>query len=102
MDPYSTDYPSPTGAYVVKTVDNEVRMSHWIRSAELFAGETSVIDFGSSWSADEVTWDGDIVRLAMRHYPGDRSASIEISLITRRVVCNGTEMSIAELARWLR
>lgn len=103
MDPYTHDYPSPTGGHVVKTADNEVKMSHWIRSAVLVEGATPIFDFGGSWSADDVSWlDATHVRLALRHYPGDRSAVIAIDVVARTATCNDAPMTFDELARWLR
>ncbi|MFT3698283.1 MAG: hypothetical protein QM831_34390 [Kofleriaceae bacterium] len=74
-DPYTHKYPCPTGAFVVITVANEAKMSHWIETTviESSAGD-KLLDFGRSWSTDNSSWIDDAkVRLQMRRYPGDRS-----------------------------
>jgi hypothetical protein len=104
-DPYVKRYPSPDGRHVVITADNEVKMSHWISSPVLVdAAGATLLDFGWSWSADQITWtDGDHVHLAMRHYPGDRSADVTLDVAARTVTnhADGSVMLFAEFRRWL-
>ena len=102
-DPYTKTYPSPSGAWIVTTCDNEVRMSHWIASAILKdASGATLIDFGAMWSADYVTWtDATHVALGMRHYPGDRSAEVSVDVVARIVVHDGKAMTFEEFTRWL-
>jgi len=75
-DPYTKTYPSPSGA--------------------------TLIDFGTMWSADYVTWtDATHVALGMRHYPGDRSAEVSVDVVARIVVHDGKAMTFEEFTRWL-
>lgn len=105
-DPYVKRYPSPTGAHAVITVDNEVKMSHWISAPVLVdAHDEALLDFGGSWSADQITWlDADRVTIAMRHYPGDRDAIITIDLPARQVTvqADGRVLSFDAFRVWLR
>ena len=103
VDPYVREYPSPSGAYLVRTVDNEVKMSHWISAAVLLdAAGAELFDFGSSWSADTVRWiDDSHVELAMRHYPGDRDATLVVDVAARTAIANGSTLTFAELLRWM-
>ena len=104
-NPYVKRYPSPTGAHAVVTVDNEVKMSHWISQPTLVdATDNTLLDFGSSWSADRVTWlDAARVEIAMRHYPGDRDAVVTIDVAAREVsLPDGRAMGFDAFRTWLR
>jgi hypothetical protein len=103
-NPYVKRYPSPNGAYAIVTVDNEVKMSHWISEPVLVdaAGQT-LLDFGSSWSADRVTWiDANRVTIEMRHYPGDRDAVITIDAGARTVTVKADVLTFEAFQTWLR
>jgi len=104
-NPYIKRYPSPTGAHAVVTVDNEVKMSHWISEPTLVdANDQAVLEFTSSWSADEITWlDAGHVKLAMRHYPGDRDAVVTIDIAARTVTLgDGRVLDFTAFRAWLR
>ena len=104
-NPYIKRYPSPTGAHAVVTVDNEVKMSHWISEPTLVdANDNAVLEFTSSWSADQITWlDAEHVKIAMRHYPGDRDAVITIDLAARTVTLGDRSvLSFDAFRAWLR
>ncbi len=103
-NPYLTEVVSPSGAYAVRTADNEVRMSHWIRSAVLVDGTGAMLlDFGASWSADTIRWiDETHVAIDLRRYPGDRSARLIVDATTHTAVVDGATLTFTELARWLR
>jgi hypothetical protein len=103
-NPYLREHASPSGAYVVLTAANEVRMSHWIVSAILVdASKADIFDFGDMWSADSIRWlDDRRVMLQLRHYPGDRSAEVTVDAEQRTATLNGAPLTLAELARWMR
>jgi hypothetical protein len=103
-DPYVTEHASPSGAYAVRTVDNEVRMSHWIRSAVLTdANGVPLFDFGDLWSADTIRWvDETHLAIDLRRYPGDRSAQMIVDAKSRTAVVGGVTLTFTELARWMR
>ena len=101
---YVKRYPSPSGAYAVVTVDNEVKMSHWIAEPALVdADGKTLLDFGSSWSADRVTWvDAERVAIEMRHYPGDRDAVVTVDAGARTVEAAGRVLTFEAFQAWLR
>ena len=104
-NPYIKRYPSPTGAHAVVTIDNEVKMSHWISEPTLVdANDHALLEFTSSWSADRITWvDADRVEIAMRHYPGDRDAVITIDVHAGTVtLADGRILGFAAFRTWLR
>ena len=103
-DLYSAEHASPSGTYVVRTADNEVKMSHWIRSAVLLdAAGATLFDFGSNWSADEIRWIDDThVAVELRRYPGDRSAKMIVDAASRTAVVDGSTLTFGELERWMR
>lgn len=104
-NPYIKRYPSPTGAHAIVTVDNEMKMSHWVSAPTLVdANDEAVLEFGSSWSADQITWlDAGHVKIAMRHYPGDRDAVITIDIAAREVtLADGRVLSFDAFRTWLR
>jgi hypothetical protein len=105
-NPYVKRYPSPSGAYAIVTVDNEVKMSHWISAPVLVDAENNtLLDLGSSWSADRVTWlDPQRVTIEMRHYPGDRDAIITIDAGARNVTLavDGRVLTFEAFQSWLR
>jgi hypothetical protein len=103
-NPYVKRYPSPTGAHAIVTVDNEVKMSHWISELTLVdANDHTLLEFGSSWSADRITWlDAGHVTIAMRHYPGDRDAVVTIDIQARRVtLADGRMLAFDAFRSWL-
>jgi hypothetical protein len=76
LNNYQKTFASPDGRYFILTTADEMRMSHWVESAQLVeAGSDRIlVDIGSrSWSADSVTWaeDSTQVELEVRCYPGD-------------------------------
>jgi hypothetical protein len=104
-NPYVKRYPSASGAYAIVTVDNEVKMSHWISAPVLVdADAKTLLDFGSSWSADRVTWlDPDRVTIEMRHYPGDRDAVITIDAAAHTVtLADSRVLTFEAFQSWLR
>jgi hypothetical protein len=103
-NPYVAEHVSPSGAYAVRTADNEARMSHWIRSAVLVDATGGVLfDFGDRWSADTIRWIDDThVALDLRRYPGDRSAQLVVDATSHTAVVDGATLTFAELARWMR
>jgi hypothetical protein len=106
-DPYVKTYPSPSGAWLVRTVANEMKMSHWVEQAVLLDASGAVLfDFGSSWSADTIRWiDADHVAVDLRRYPGDRSASLEVDVPKREITVFGetkATWSFEATARWMR
>lgn len=103
-NPHLTEHVSPSGAYAVRTADNEVRMSHWIRAAVLVDGTGVLLfDFGDLWSADTVRWIDDThVAIELRRYPGDRSAQLIVDATTQTAVVDGASLTFPELARWMR
>jgi hypothetical protein len=91
LDIYTKSHPSPSCAYVVRTSSNEIGNSHWVDSATLLddAGRT-LLAFGPLWHTDAVRWlDDTRVALELRHYPGDRSASLEVDVAKRAVLVFG-------------
>jgi hypothetical protein len=105
-DPYSKSYPSPSRAYVVRTEANEMANSRWVDSAALVdASGRVLLAFGLLWQADVVRWIDDArVALELRHYPGDRSVSLEVDVARREVLVFGAPQrtwSFEETARWL-
>lgn len=86
-NPYVDKYPCPSDAFAIVTVASEVKMSHWIMTTTLeSAASEQLLDFGSSWSSDQVTWtDATHVRLQMRRYPGDRSMTAVLDCAARTI-----------------
>lgn len=104
-NPYVKRYPSPTGAHAIVTVDNEVKMSHWISAPTLVdANDHALLEFGSSWSAERITWlDAGRVEIAMRHYPGDRDAVVTIDVAGQQVTLpDGRALGFDAFRTWLR
>ncbi|HEY6036291.1 MAG TPA: hypothetical protein VIV58_18570 [Kofleriaceae bacterium] len=104
-NPYIKRYPSPTGAHAIVTVDNEVKMSHWISEPTLVdANDHALLEFGSSWSAERIAWlDAGRVEIAMRHYPGDRDAVVTIEIAARQVtLADGRVLGFDAFRTWLR
>jgi hypothetical protein len=74
--PYFRVDRAPNGRAALVTAATEMRMSHWIEHAALYAlpEERLIVSIGSSfWSADRFAWidEGRGVSLDLRRYPGD-------------------------------
>ncbi|MEI6408540.1 MAG: hypothetical protein WCR52_04115 [Bacteroidota bacterium] len=80
------EYPSPDGKYILRLGCNEMRMSHWVCSPDLFEVETATIlyEAPSDHDASGIKWSDDSreVRFFMRVYPGStpgKNAVLKIS-----------------------
>ncbi len=65
---------SPNGRYIVRVYPQEMRMSHWVETPELFDTATQQVLFrpvDSAWSLGAVTWQSEsVVAMTLRRYPG--------------------------------
>ncbi len=94
MPDYVTEYPSPSGRYVVRTVAHEMKMSHWVHTPAVFESdaEEPFVQLGSLWSADRVEWPrDDTVVMKVREYPGGSGfRTLGIDCATRTFVVDGS------------
>jgi len=106
--PYLRAEASPCGRFALVIASNEVRMSHWIESAALFAmpREDLVAELGGSdWSLSQAQWSADDTALSviLRRYPGDApplEARLDLVAMTASVDA-GTREPLSHLSREL-
>ena len=67
---------SPDQRFFILLASNEMRMSHWITSAALWACDPQrpLLEIGDwQWSSEQITWsaNSERVTVGLRRYPGD-------------------------------
>ena len=67
---------SPDQRFFILLASNEMRMSHWITSAALWACDPQrlLLEIGDwQWSSEQIAWSADsrLVTVGLRRYPGD-------------------------------
>jgi len=67
---------SPNQRFFILLASNEMRMSHWVTSAALWASDPQslLLEIGDwQWSSEQITWSADSQRVTieLRRYPGD-------------------------------
>ena len=103
---------SPDGRWSLVLTADEVRMSHWIQSGQLYQREpfAHVMAIGDSrWSCEGVRFeDPRTLVVQARRYPGDRPGvtlrlDLEVGRASARVDTGEEriDLSFAELTRWL-
>ena len=67
---------SPDQRFFILLASNEMRMSHWVTSAALWACDPQrlLLEIGDwQWSSEQIAWSADSQRvtIGLRRYPGD-------------------------------
>ena len=67
---------APDQRFFILLASNEMRMSHWVTSAALWASDPQrlLLEIGDwQWSSEQIAWSADsqYVTVGLRRYPGD-------------------------------
>ena len=67
---------SPNQRFFILLTSSEMRMSHWVTSAALWACDPQrlLLEIGDwQWSSEQIAWSADsrLVTIGLRRYPGD-------------------------------
>jgi hypothetical protein len=92
---------SPDGSVRILWDEQEARMSHWILSPRVLdveTGETLLDLWGTSWDAAATFPEPGLLRIALRHYPGDTPGCvIVVDVRARTFELGGSTAPLGEL-----